>query len=330
MFCQNPKLLIRNSQGKLCELTKFEEVEYKFYYVKLAIYPKRKIHKTDLIDKVILLPCGHCMACRINLYKDWATRTWLEARTLKNNLFITLTYSDKYLPEKGLSKDDLSRFMRALREHFRRKHGHTGIRFFACGEYGGNTFRPHYHILLFNCPPFGDEKKYNKNGNGHSLFKSKILEHIWGKGFCSIGTVTRQSCDYVCRYLVKSTYGKKPDYLNFEFRSMSTHNGIGLNYLLENLEEIIAKDEIRLTGKKIVKLPRYYDKKIKEIIGEERFETEIAKPRAQKAKAFIESEIARTGLSVEAITEQQIKAFKKNLLRLERKFEITELENTDE
>ena len=330
MNCENPKLLIRGNNGKLVELFIFDKVMYLTYYSRLATSPKSKLHKPDFIDKVIRLPCGYCRACKINLYQEWATRCWLEARQLKNNQFITLTYDNQHLPEKGVNKQDLSRFMRALREHFRRKHGITGIRFFACGEYGEETFRPHYHILLFNCPPFGDEKKYKENDLGQPLYKSKILEHIWGKGFCTIGAVTRQSCDYVCRYLVKSSYGKKPNYLNPEFRSMSKLKGIGINYLLDNLEQIIADDTIRLTGTKRVKLPRYFDKKIKEIIGKERFEAEIAIPRAKKAQAYFESEIVRTNLTGEQLIDRQIMSFQESLKRLERNFEIYEKENKDD
>lgn len=161
-----------------------------------------------------------------------------------------------------------------------------------------------------------------ENGVKQVIYTSDILNQLWGKGNCTTGAVTRQSCDYVCRYLVKSSYGKKPQDLNPEFRSMSNQKGIGLDYLIENLDQIIADDFIRLTGNKKVRLSRYYDRKIKEIIGAERFEREVAIPRAEKAKAYQESEMIRTGLTEEQLNNRQIHTFKENLKRLERNFKI--------
>lgn len=158
LFCSNPILRIKD-RHKFRELTKFEKFEYGAYFAKRADNPHRQLAKPDIFDKVIRIPCGHCDACRIAQYEEWSARCWLEARQYASNLFVTLTYDNTHLPPKGVNKQDISNFLHKLREYFRRKFNLTGIRFFACGEYGGKNYRAHYHLILFNCQKFGDEKK---------------------------------------------------------------------------------------------------------------------------------------------------------------------------
>ena len=60
--------------------------------------------------------CGQCYACRLNRQQEKATRINHEAQQYKNNVFITLTYSDEYLPKDlSLNKEDLRGFEKRLR-----------------------------------------------------------------------------------------------------------------------------------------------------------------------------------------------------------------------
>ena len=110
----------------------------------------------------IVVPCGHCIGCRLDYSRRWADRQMLELATAKKGLFVTLTYDQDHVPINGdpdtgeafgysLDKKDLQDFMKRLR----RKFDGTGekpmvqIRFFASGEYGPTTRRPHYHCTLF-------------------------------------------------------------------------------------------------------------------------------------------------------------------------------------
>ena len=47
-----------------------------------------------------IIPCGHCIACRINKSSEWATRMMMEVKTQPENScwFVTLTYDDDHLP----------------------------------------------------------------------------------------------------------------------------------------------------------------------------------------------------------------------------------------
>lgn len=305
MFCENPRILIRNADGKLKKpLTKLDSVLYELKFLNTPYTPYNEAHKPTGYENTVRVPCGRCLFCRMEQRREWALRCWLEAQEHDNNQFITLTYDDKHLPDLGVSKAELSRFMHTLREYFRRERKHSGIRFFACGEYGEKNFRAHYHVLLFNCPPFGDEKFYKKNKQKQSLYKSRLLDKLWGKGGCVIGAVTRQSCDYVAKHQLKSYGVKLPERLCRQFQSMSNQSGLGLNYLLRNFDDILATDKIQVTGSIAEKSPHYFDRKIEEIIGAERFEEEIAKPRREKATAFIAEAVKRTGLSENEVYRQ--------------------------
>ena len=99
------------------------------------------------------VPCGKCYNCKSRRASTWSTRLLQESKRSTTAHFITLTYDTKYVPitEKGfmsLDKKHLQQFFKRLRQW----HGknHIGIRYYAVGEYGGKTYRPHYHIIIYN------------------------------------------------------------------------------------------------------------------------------------------------------------------------------------
>lgn len=99
----------------------------------------------------LLLPCGTCLGCQISRAREWAIRCSLEASRHDESCWITLTYDDAHVPPT-LQKTHLSGFLK----RFRLGLAPIPIRFFASGEYGEQTFRPHYHAILFgvrDCSP---------------------------------------------------------------------------------------------------------------------------------------------------------------------------------
>ena len=147
-----------------------------------------------------------------------------------------------------------------------------GIRFFYCGEYGGQTQRPHYHMILFNFPIPLEEltiRKIDKEGNYH--WECEKICNLWGKGHIDICEVNWDTCAYVARYVMKKQGGKKPDEYYYEngktpeFIRMSRMPGLGLDFFTKNFQKIYQNDEIILKGhrEKIqpVKPPRYFDAK---------------------------------------------------------------------
>lgn len=238
--------------------------------------PKIRKHHTEHLK----VPCGKCIGCILDKANDWATRCYCETKGWTNNCFITLTYNDKNLPEnEQLRKKDLQDFWKRLRYHYQGKETWVNpqngrienpIRYFACGEYGPKTKRPHYHACVFNWKP-SDLKFYKENHQGDKLYTSKELTKIWGKGFVIVGNLTYQSACYVARYVSKKIFKQKELYkiANFtkEYTTCSTNGGIGLKYWKENIKKITNNKGIFIKIKDKVKnkrIPKYFIRKWKE------------------------------------------------------------------
>ena len=198
----------------------------------------------------INLPCGQCIGCRLNRSVMWATRCMHEAQLYDDNCFITLTFDEEHLPQDySLNHDYFQKFMKRLRkEIYPRK-----VRYFMCGEYGDDTWRPHFHAILFNWD-FPDKIKYSVTGNENPYFISEQLYRLWPFGFHLIGELTFETAAYVARYCVKKITGDdaeahynriitdwnevtgeitfmKEVSLLPEYARMSTNPGIGYDWL---------------------------------------------------------------------------------------------------
>lgn len=230
----------------------------------------------------LTIPCGQCIGCRLERSRQWAIRCLHEASLYESNAFVTLTYDDEHLPaDKSLRKSDFQRFIRLLRQHFRRTRQRrrsndsdelrSGIRFYMCGEYGDLTFRPHYHACLFNVH-FSDRVLFKRLGNGSCLYTSKILSKCWPHGYACFGDVTFESAAYVARYCIKKVLGANADehykrvdengefyWLLPEYTNMSLKPGIGAGWFERFHQDAYPRDYVIVRGKK-VKPPKYYDK----------------------------------------------------------------------
>lgn len=236
------------------------------------------------------LPCGQCVGCRLEHSRQWAMRCMHEKRLHRDNVFVTLTYDDECLPDGGsLKKRDLQLFMKRLR-----KARGAGVRFYACGEYGENTSRPHYHAILFNCD-FPDKKFYKNNKAGDPLYTSAELEKIWPLGLCTIGEVTFDSAAYVARYIMKKIKGDLAEdhYMRVdqygeifslvpEFTNMSRRPGVGRGWFDKYGAHAYAHDSVIVNGQE-VRPPRYYDG-LYESVDSKRLE-KLKKVRRRKAAA---------------------------------------------
>ena len=208
-------------------------------------------------DCLIQLPCGHCSECCKSYAKTWSVRCMLESLYHKEACFVTLTYDNEHLPPAGmLVKSDLQKFFKRLRALFPEKE----IRYFACGEYGGQTSRPHYHAIIFGLD-FPEDKRMSQivgtNELKQQVYRSARLEAAWKFGLSSFGEVTPESCAYVARYSLK----KRIDFSNDgSFILMSRKPGIGQQFFLDKKQLIYLSD--RVYSQKIhgVSVPRYFDK----------------------------------------------------------------------
>lgn len=231
-----------------------------------VVFDTRNHEGKEGTTRAIQLPCGQCVGCRLERSRQWAMRCLHEASLRPDNCFLTLTYSDESLPVDGsLNYKHVQKFLRALRKKVGK------IRFFACGEYGEDKFRPHYHLLIFGYD-FPDKVKIKLLKSNCTIYRSKMLEELWKHGNSSIGEVTFESAAYVARYCMKKitgpnaidhyarvtdgmvTYSVEP-----EFAHMSLKPGIGAEWLARYRSDVYPQDYVVVNGIQ-VKPPKYYDK----------------------------------------------------------------------
>lgn len=201
------------------------------------------------------MPCGKCPECRKRRISGWSFRLVQESKRACSAWFVTLTYDTEFVPltEKGfmnLSKRDVQLFMKRLRKLSPEK-----LRYYLCGEYGGKSFRPHYHLILFNANVSAIELAWI------DVDTKRPLGHI------HYGDVNSASIGYCLKYMSK--VGRIPYHSNDdrlpEFAHMS--KGLGQNYLTDAVSHWHKADLVNrmhlvlLDGKKVA-MPRYYKDKL--------------------------------------------------------------------
>lgn len=195
------------------------------------------------------------------------------------NSFITLTYDDAHLPADGsLSKEALQGFFKRLRVSAQRLRGDPDLRFryYACGEYGDSSRRPHYHAIVFGFWPH-DARKW-REVRGNVTHRSPFLEQVWPFGNIETGQFTPQSARYVASYVLKRVIGSRaPEYYNFphpvtgvvypvlpEFALMSRRPGIGSGWFDRYHMDYFPSDFCVVDGQKR-NVPRFYVSKLADV-----------------------------------------------------------------
>lgn len=216
------------------------------------------------------VPCGQCIGCRLERSRNWAVRCMHESSLHSDNCFITLTFDTEHLMQRqnpwSVDVRDIQLFMKKLRNRYPDK----SIRYLACGEYGENNKRPHYHLLLFNHD-FADKQLWRDTG-AYPLWVSAELAKLWPYGFNLIGNVTFDTCSYVAKYVVKKVNGDdaKEHYTRIveetgelvevkpEFLTMSRRPAIAKDWFDKYGSDVVNNDNVVINGR-IVRPPKYYD-----------------------------------------------------------------------
>lgn len=288
--------------------------------------------KEGFADMPIEVPCGRCIGCRLDKSREWAIRCMHEASLHEDNMFLTLTYSDQYLPEGStLNPKHFTDFMKRYRKHV----DPIKIRFFHCGEYGkndpenpkhretylaSNLGRPHYHAIIFGHD-FKDKVLYSERG-GHQLYYSPTLEKLWPFGFNTIGSVTFESAAYVARYVTKKIGGEMAEnhYMRLdpstgeyfklkpEYTTMSRRPGIGKDWFDKFKGDCYPKDFITHKGKQI-KIPKFYDS----ILEKEDIELYEKIKRKRRIKAEDNKDDTERLIAKEKVKKRQFKLLKRTL-----------------
>lgn len=218
--------------------------------------------------------------CTKSRASGWSFRLVKEGESASLSLFITLTYNTENVPitkkgfmtldrdievknpryEKQLKQWEIGKRKRKPKEVYRRgsdltnffkklrKLSNTNVRYYAVGEYGSETWRPHYHVILFNVD-------------------YEYVIKAWDKGEVHFGTVSEASIGYTLKYISKEK--RVPQHQNDdrvpEYSRMS--KGIGANYLTDAIKQWHKADLDQrlylplLDGKK-APMPRYYKERI--------------------------------------------------------------------
>lgn len=165
--------------------------------------------------------------------------------------FVTLTYDDSHLPRTfaadpatgealtpiaPLVPADFTNFVKRLRRRFPSR----SLRIFGCGEYGNQSFRPHYHLIVFGLP-LDDFVPLSKSRLGDQYYRSPLVESCWTDdygspiGYCVSAPASWKSCAYVARYVLKKQLSDDQDcyavaQLPPPFIRMSRRPGIGARF----------------------------------------------------------------------------------------------------
>lgn len=233
------------------------------------------------------VPCGKCPNCLKRRTSGWSFRLMEQVKVSKSAWFITLTYDTDHVPltKNGfmsLDKKHLQLFFKRLRKAHE-GNGWPSIKYYAAGEYGSETRRPHYHIILMNVQV---EKIQSAWALGH-------VDYGYRNGVAGVNEAT---VGYTLKYISKAGkfYHRNDDRVR-EFALMS--KGLGESYVGQfttlTLGRLIDHDgeecvEIKkrkvmimpseyhqwhhedpdermycnLTGGKVIGMPRYFKQKI--------------------------------------------------------------------
>lgn len=207
------------------------------------------------------LPCGRCPPCKKRRVDGWVFRLLQEDKVSTSAHFITLTYDPQHVPISPngfmtLDKTEFPRYMKRLRKLTVNK-----LKYYACGEYGTNNKRPHYHAIVFNVP------------DAEMFFEAWKLDgaHF---GQITVGDCTGNSVAYCMKYIDKA-YNEKglfPGWRPFkgrddrvpEFALMS--KGMGKNYITPAIVKYhnadLSRNYLTVDGGFKIAMPRYYRDRI--------------------------------------------------------------------
>lgn len=256
--------------------------------------------------------CNQCLQCRVNRRRVWTNRLMFEQEDFDCASFVTLTYSDEFLPKNSsLVPHHVRDFIQRLRRDFPRS-----LRYYYCGEYGDGKgerkINPHYHIALFGYPhcqiyPQVRTPLEQKNRRSCGCPPCALIRKKWNMvtkksrtgGFTDVGTLTKDSIQYISNYVTKiskedkkliKTSGRYP-----VFARMS--QGLGKNvvnsivFSLLNANSIDIPFQVRRDGK-FWPLGRYLRGKVADALLTEE-EADLVKGKAIRAQETLLQEMLK-------------------------------------
>lgn len=217
----------------------------------MKCFKPRYVPNPQHAGDLMLVPCGKCLDCLNRRRNDWVHRLKEEDKDSEISYFLTLTYNNENLPLQEtdwgfmpvLYPYDLEKYWKRVRKA---EKGKT-IKYYAVGEYGEETDRPHYHAIVFNASAETLEKSWNRD-------KEPM-------GFVTCDNVEVASIRYVTKYMINQN-DEKHNGRQKPFARMSKN--IGMGYIKRTKAFHRAKKELIVTnpGGIIQSMPRYYRERI--------------------------------------------------------------------
>lgn len=239
------------------------------------------ICKKPFVKQGLAFGCGQCLPCRIKKKRIWTHRIMLEATQHGDNCFLTLTYNDEHLPaDKSLNPKHVQDFLKRLRRRIEPRK----IRYFAVGEYGETTHRPHYHIVLFGHPSCEQGvTNRHRDGSIRCCDSCRGLQSDWSiagrnVGNIYLGGLEVASAAYVSGYVTKKLSDPRDERLEGrhpEFARMSLRPGIGADFMDEFASTLLEfnlqdQDDVPFAlrhGNRTMPIGRYLQQRLRERVG---------------------------------------------------------------
>lgn len=262
MNCEWPRVIFDSGHG-------IGRERYRFLGELATEAAKQGTTEAELLKtgKYIVVPCNKCLACKMRKSAEWAARAAQEAEYYPEGerWFVTLTYDEDNLPRyyaslgevisggnpiggvPTLHHKDVQDFLKRVRKAERDEAQREGreerkLKFLMSGEYGDQTGRPHYHLIIFGLeiPDFQPVKV----DRGVIHYRSDWLQTKWGRGIVDIEEYSLTNAQYVAQYTVKKAYGyqaqAKYQELGIRAPYLVVSNGFSGRWVAEHQDEILA------------------------------------------------------------------------------------------
>lgn len=253
-------------------------------------------------------------------------RIVLEAAQYTENAFVTLTYCDTELPQLNIGTGEIGSTLepKHLQDWLKRLRCAVAprrVRYFAVGEYGDETWRPHYHAALFGYPPCAYGQSRYSLRTLDCCHWCDLVRDTWGKGHVYVGNLGAESAGYLAGYVTKKMTMRDDPRLRGrypEFARMSLKPGIGADAMHEVADVVMRYNigdntgDVPSTlrhGMRELPLGRYLRKKLRVMVG---------KDEKAPATAMAEMEAELLPLRLAAKKDEKVPSFKAHLINANR------------
>lgn len=214
--------------------------------IPLSVTVRDKNNPDDIgVNIPILADCGKCYSCRQKRLTNWSLRLTHEYQTnfVGNMIMVTLTYDDLHIKSNSLDYRDIQLFLKRVRKNLNHK-----IKYMVVGEYGFQTERKHWHLIILGL---NRTEHYN------------LIKKCWSYGFIVVKNADVNSVKYLLKYSFKQQF-KNRKYYEKQGKTpplFRVSQGFGKDYLFSHAN-ILKERQFFYRGNFKVAMPRYYKKKL--------------------------------------------------------------------